>query len=208
MVVFDDTAIEPQRHFIDWYNTEITKIIQDVDPRLHVNTVTLTTFWDNIKIGEPVAINVLRYGVALIDTGYFEPLQMLLRKGKIRPTDEAVWNALTRAPGHLVRSTSRILGGLVDLYWVMIDSAHAALMKYGRVPPSPEHVEPLLRNTFVDKGLLDKKYVGYYNEVWKTSKAIIHGEVLRVSGVDYDRYRQFAEEFSSKMEELVKKKKD
>jgi len=207
LIIFDDTSLEPRRTFVDWYNTEITKIIQSIDPRIHVNTVTLSTFWDNVRSGEPVVINVLRYGIALVDTGFFEPLQMLLRKGKIRPTDEAVWNAMTRAPGHLVRSTSRVLGAVIDLYWVMIDSAHAALMKYGQVPPSPEYLEPLLKSTFVDKKMMDKKFISYYHEVWKTSKAVIHGELLRLSGIDYDRYLRYAEEFQAKMEEIIKKKK-
>jgi len=206
LIIFDDTSLQPTRRFIDWYNTEITKVIQNVDPRLHVNTVTLTTFWENVKVGEPVAINVLRYGISLIDTGFFEPLQLLLRRGRIRPTEEAIWNALTRVPGHLTRSTARILGAVVDLYWVMIDSAHAALMSYGLVPPSPEHVARMLKSVFVDKGIIPKKYLKYYDEVWKTSKAIIHGEVLRVSGIDYDRYRQMAEEFKAEMEKIVRKK--
>jgi len=207
LVIMDDTAITPSRKFVDWYNLELANLIRKSDPRIHINTVTLTAFWENVKTGEPVVINVLRYGIPLIDTGYFEPLQYLLRNGRIRPTDEAVYNALTRSPWHLTRANARILSSIVDLYWVMIDAAHAALMKHGAVPPSPEHVEKLLISTFVDKKLLDKKYVGYYRELWYASKAIIHGELLRGSGADFDRYRMMAEEFHGKMKELVEKKK-
>jgi len=207
LVIMDDTAITPSRKFVDWYNIELANLIRKSDPRLHVNTVTLTTFWENIKVGEPVAINVLRYGLPLIDTGYYEPLQYLLRNGRIKPTEEAIYNALTRSPWHLTRANSRILSSIIDLYWVMIDSAHAALMKYGVVPPSPEHVEKLLISTFVDNKKLDKKYVSYYHELWSASKAVIHGELLKTSGSDFDRYRLMAEEFHGKMKELVEKKK-
>ncbi len=206
LVVVDDTSITPDRKFIDWYNIELANLIRKSDPRLHVTTVTLTTFWENILIGEPVVINVLRYGVALIDTGYFEPLQFLLAAGRIRPTKEAIYNALTRAPWHFTRANSRILAGIVDLYWVMIDSAHAALMAYGKVPPSPEHIERMLMDTFVSRKMLKKKYVNYYREIWQTSKAVVHGEILRGNGVDFDRYREMAEDFESKMKDLVKRK--
>jgi predicted nucleotidyltransferase/uncharacterized protein (UPF0332 family) len=206
MVVVDDTALMPTRTFIDWYNMEIAKLIQKIDPRLHVNNVTLTTFWENVKVGEPVVINVLRYGVSLIDTGFFEPIQMLLRQGRIRPTEEAIYNALTRVPGHLLRATGRMLGAVVDFYWAMIDSAHAALMKYGKVPPSPEHVEKMLVDTFVYKKMLDKKYINYYTEIWKTSKAIIHGELLRIGGTDFDRYKFMTEDFENQMRKLIEKK--
>ncbi len=206
LIIVDDTSISPTRKFIDWYNLELANLIRKSDPRLHVTSVTLTTFWENILIGEPVAINVLRYGVPLIDTGYFEPLQFLLAAGRIRPSKEAIYNALTRSPWHLTRANSRILAGITDLYWVMIDSAHAALMAYGQVPPSPEHIEKMLMDAFVSKKLLHKKYVNYYREIWKTAKAIVHGEILRGSGADFDRYRQMAEEFEGKMKALVEKK--
>lgn len=206
LIIVDDTSVTPTRKFIDWYNVELANLLKKSDPRLHVTTVTLSTFWENVLIGEPVVINVLRYGVPLIDTGYFEPLQFLLAAGRIRPTKEAIYNALTRAPWHLVRANSRILAGITDLYWVMIDSAHAALMAYGKVPPSPEHIEKMLIETFVNKKLLHRKYVSYYREVWKTAKAIVHGEILKGSGIDFDRYRRMAEEFEGKMKELVKRR--
>ncbi|MCM8765101.1 MAG: nucleotidyltransferase domain-containing protein, partial [Candidatus Omnitrophica bacterium] len=202
LIIIDDTSITPSRKFIDWYNVELANLVRKSDPRLHITTVTLTTFWENILIGEPVAINVLRYGVPLIDTGYFEPLQFLLAAGRIRPSKEAIYNAITRAPWHMTRANSRILAGITDLYWVMIDSAHAALMSYGVVPPSPEHIEKMLTETFVSKKMLNSKYVNYYREIWKTAKAIIHGEIIRGSGMDFDRYRMMAEEFEGKMKEI------
>lgn len=205
LIVVDDTTVTPSQKFIDWYNVEIAQLVRKSDPRLHITTVTLTTFWENILVGEPVAINVLRNGIPLIDTGYFEPLQFLLMAGRIRPSKEAVYNAITRAPWHRARANARILTGITDLYWVMVDSAHAALMAHGKVPPSPEHVERMLQETFVAKKLLHKKYVNYYGEIWKTSKAIIHGEIRKGNGVDFDRYRMMAEEFETIMKKLVEK---
>lgn len=207
MIVVDDTTLTPTRRFIDWYNTEIITLVQHTDPRLHITTVTLTTFWENVKVGEPVAINILRYGVSLVDTGFFEPIQILLKQGRIRPTEEAIENALMRVPGHIIRAKGRMLAAVVDFYWAMIDSAHAALMKHNVVPPSPEHVERLLNETFVSKGQLKSKYVNFFHELWQTSKAIVHGEVTRLGGADYDGFERMTEEFEKEMRRLIEKRK-
>ncbi len=206
LVIFDDTKVTPMRRFIDFYNSKIFELIQDIDPKLHVNTVTLSTFWENVKVGEPVAINVLRHGLALIDSGFFEPLQVLLRKGRIRPTPEAIYNCVERVPGHMTRANSRMLATVIDYYWVVLDAAHAALMAYGKVPPSPEHVYQMLVETFVKPGVIKQKHANYFRELWETAKAIVHGELLKISGVDLDRYRDMAEEFGGIMKNLVKKK--
>jgi predicted nucleotidyltransferase len=207
LIILDDTTITPNRKFIDWYNVELANIIRKHDPRLHVTTVTLTTFWENVRVGEPIVINVLRYGIPLIDTGYFEPLQFLLQKGRIRPSEEAIYNAITRAPWHLSRANARVLGAVVDFYWTTVDSAHAALMAHGQVPPSPEHIESMLINTLVNHKKLHQKFVNYYHEIWKTAKAIMHGEMVRLAGVDYDSYRVMAEDFEREMKKLVENRK-
>lgn len=203
LVIVDDTTVAPGRKFIEWYNTEMLQILRRNDPRLHLTTITLTTFWENVRVGEPLIINVLRNGVSLIDTGLFEPIQILLQKGRIRPSKEAIHNALTRAPWHLVRANGRVLAAVVDFYWTVVDSAHAALMSYGEVPPSPEHVEPLLNKAFVSKKMLKKSFLNYYKEIREAAKAVMHGEMIRLSGIDYDRYRLMAQDFEGMMKKLV-----
>ena len=107
IIFLDDATIQWDEELIAWYREELTKIISK-NPhknRLHINTVTLSTFWEEFKNGEPVAINIVRYGKSLIDFGgFFEPLKMLLAKGKVKPSPEAIYNALRRAPHHLQRA--------------------------------------------------------------------------------------------------------
>src|SRR3990167_1526954 len=107
IIFVDDATIQWDDELIAWYREELQKIVANNKNRdkLHINTVTLTVFWDEFKSGEPVAINIVRYGKALIDFGgFFEPLKILLAKGKIKPSAEAVYNALRRAPFHLSRA--------------------------------------------------------------------------------------------------------
>ena len=59
--------------------------------KLHITTLKFTSFWEYIRAGDPVGVNILREGMALIDSGFFEPMQQLLIQGKMRPSPEAVW---------------------------------------------------------------------------------------------------------------------
>ena len=143
IVIVDDVLIKWDQELIAWYREELGKLTASLKypKKLHVNTVTLSTFWNELLVGEPVVINVIRYGIPLIDFGgFFEPLKVLLARGRIKPSPEAIYNALRRAPFHMSRSKMHLVGALDAIYWAMVDSAHAALMAAKQVPPSPEHI--------------------------------------------------------------------
>ncbi|MEK6835400.1 MAG: nucleotidyltransferase domain-containing protein, partial [Nanoarchaeota archaeon] len=103
IIIVDDATIQWTQELIAWYREELSKLIAGLryPKKLHINTVTLSTFWKEVLVGEPVVINVIRYGIALIDFGgFFEPLKILLARGQIKPSNEAIYNALKRAPFH------------------------------------------------------------------------------------------------------------
>ena len=204
MIILDDCSIDLTKNFLNWFNVEVANLIKKINHRLHVNTVPLTVFWDNVKAGEPIAINVLRYGVPLIDTGYFEPMQFLLKKGRIKPTYEAISNCMTRAPWHITRANGKMLNAVVDLHWTMVDSAQAALMEAGHVPPSKENIPNALTKTFVKKGKLSKKFVDDFIVVYNIAKKVEHGSLTQILGKDYDNYKKKAESFYKKMKKFVK----
>ena len=155
--------------------------------------------------GEPVVINILRYGEPMIDfAGFFNPLKSLLIKGKIRSTPEAIYSALQRAPVHLARSKLAELSAVEGIYWSMVDSAHAALIAANIPPASPEHVPVDLKQTFVDEKLLKMKYVVWYREVLMLHKKIAHGEIKNLKGVEIDELQDRAEEFLGVMAKLVR----
>ena len=107
IIVIDDVSIKWDQELIAWYREELDKILRrnPYKQSLHINTVKLSTWWEDIMRGDPVLLNVLRYGEAIIDmAGFFFPLKHLLITGKIKPTPEAIYTSLQRAPTHLVRS--------------------------------------------------------------------------------------------------------
>ncbi len=207
LVIIDDITLDLSSEIVQTYRIVIEKTIVATSPRLHVTSLKLTTFWEYIRAGDPVGINILRDGVALLDTGFFDPLHALLLKGRIRPTDESVWTYFTRAPKTIHNSKWHIMQAVLDLYWAVIDSAHAALMKLGETPPSPDHVADLLEKRLANQGLIERKYISTMRNFYTLQKKIVHREIKQISGAEYDKYLKEAQEFVSKMEKFIVNKK-
>tara|TARA_Y100000310_G_C20701467_1_gene830359 strand:+ start:4842 stop:5720 length:879 start_codon:yes stop_codon:yes gene_type:complete len=207
VIIVDDATVKWDQEMIGWYRQELSKLLGEsrYSRKLHVNTVTLTTFWQQVLVGEPVVINVIRYGVALIDFGgFFEPLKMLLAMGKLKPSREAIFTSLNRAPVHLTRAKYNLYGAVEAYYWAMVDASHAALMSVGVTPPSPEHVASLLEERFVKTGHLARKYVRWYREVYTLTHKISRGEVKKVDVKNIEEFRKRADVYVGIMAKLVK----
>jgi predicted nucleotidyltransferase/uncharacterized protein (UPF0332 family) len=208
VVIIDDATIVWDQELIAWYREELDKLLRNnpYSKSLHINTIKLTSWWEDLMRGDPVVLNILRYGESLIDFGgFFEPLKFLLLNGKIKSTPEAIYDCLQRAPQHLARSKISELNSIEGLYWSMVDASHAALISAGLNPASPEHVPSDLKEVFVDKGLLKLKYVMWYRDLLMLHKQIAHGEITELKGVEIDDWQEKAQEFLRVMAELVNK---
>lgn len=203
LVVVDDLMIYMDQEVAEAYRIITEKIVREVSTKLHITSLKLTSFWEYVRAGDPVAINMLRDGAVLIDTGFFEPLQVLLKQGRIRPSAEAIWVYYSRAPATLHNSKWHLLQATLDLYWAVIDAAHATLMKLGETPPTPEHVADILHDKLVARNLLEKKYVDIMRNFYRISKNIVHRELKEVTGDQYEAYYKDAKEFVSRMKEFV-----
>ena len=207
IVIIDDVAVNWDQELIAWYRQELEKLIKNnpYQSSLHINTIKLSTWWEDLMKGDPVVINVLRYGEAMIDlAGFFNPLKYLLIKGKIKSTPEAIYSALQRAPLHIARSKLAELNAIDGLFWSMVDSAHAALIATNVPPASPEHIPGDLKENFVNAGKLKMKYVIWYRDLLVLHKKISHGEVKNLKGIEIDAWQEKAEEFLEVMANLVK----
>jgi predicted nucleotidyltransferase len=206
IIVIDDVAIKWDQELIAWYREELDKLLRKnpYQKSLHINTIKLSTWWEDLLRGDPVIMNVLRYGESMIDfAGFFEPLKFLLLNGKIKSTPEAVYNCLQRAPTHFLRSKASELNAIEGLYWAMVDSSHAALISAGIPPASPEHVPNDLKEVFVDAGKLKMKYVLWYRDLLILHKRITHGEINDLKGVEIDDWQEKTQEFMRVMAGLV-----
>jgi len=206
IVIIDDVSIKWDLELISWYREELGKTVQ-LNPYkrpIHVNTIKLSTWWEDLVRGDPVLINILRNGTPLIDVGsFFLPLQLLLREGKLKPTPEAIYTLLERTPNHLARANTALLAAVDGLYWAMTDSAHAALIAAKVMPSSPEEIPTVLEQYFVKSNLMKSKYVSYYKELHELAKSIIHGNITKISGKTLDDLTEKTEDFVNVMTRLV-----
>jgi len=207
IIIIDDTSIKWDQELIAWYREELEKLLR-INPykkSLHINTIKLSTWWEDLMRGDPVVINILRYGESMIDlAGFFEPLKFLLIKGKIKSTPEAIYSCLQRAPAHLNRSKIAELNCIEGLYWAMVDASHAALIAANISPASPEHIPVDLKEHFVSSGKLKMKYVLEFRDLLILHKKIAHGKVKDLKGVEIDEWQEKTEEFINVMANLVK----
>ncbi len=207
ILIIDDATIKWDQELIAWYREELGKLVQSNPYRktLHINTVRLSTWWTDMVKGDPVVLNVIRYGEALIDLGgFFNPLKVLLEEGKIRATPEAIYNSLQRAPLHLLRSKASMLSSVEGLYWAMVDSAHAALIAAKQFPPSPEHITIMLKKVFVDNNIMKMRYVEWFRDLHSIHKKINHGDINSIKGCFIDEWHDKTVQFVDVMTEIVK----
>jgi len=186
VIIVDDASIKWDREAIAWYQEELKKIVskKDEKERLHINTVTLSSFWENILVGEPASINILRYGIPILDPGFIMPLKFLLYQGRIRPSQEAVYNCAGRVPWHMFRGKIKILGAIGDFYWA-----------------------ELLEKVFVANKKLDKQYVDWYREMYSLAHSIKNNETSNLPGRAYDLWLKRSEEFTNMMMKLLESEK-
>lgn len=206
IILTDDVSVKWDSELIAWYREELGKIVQ-LNPyrkSLHINTVKLSTWWEDMLRGDPIIINVIRFGESLIDYGaFFEPLKVLLQEGKIKPTPESIFTLLQRTPEHMARTRMSMLGALDGLYWAMVDSSHAALIAAKVMPPSPEHIPSILQEQFVDNKMLKSRYVDDFKQVYSIAKEVVHGKRTSITGKEIDELTEKTNNFVEVMAKLV-----
>lgn len=209
VILVDDASIKWDGEAIAWYQEELKKIVskETEGDKLHINTVTLSSFWENVTIGEPAAINILRYGIPVLDPGFVMPLKFLLYQGRIRPSQEAIYNCAGRVPWHIFRGKIKLLGAIGDFYWAFVDAAHAPLMQAGHTPPSPEHVAALLEKVFVQHKKIEQKYADWMREIYELAHRIKNNEIPSLPGRTYDVWLKRTEEFTQVMAKLLETEK-
>ncbi|MBT3463739.1 nucleotidyltransferase domain-containing protein [archaeon] len=205
LVIMDDISVEVTKEFVQTYRIIVQNLVAKISTKLHITTFKLTSFWELLRKGDPIAINILRDGVPIIDTELFRPMQVLLYQGRIKPSKEALWAYLYKSTQTMQNSRLHLIKATIDLYWAVIDAAESALMTVHAIPPSPEHVAELMHEKLVKTNLLDKKYVDLVMDFYVINKQIETREIKFVTGKDYDKYFKKAEEFIGAIKILVNK---
>ena len=201
-VVLDDTMTKGSED-LEKVNSQLYLIAHELKD-LHIQTATLTEFWDWARVGHPMVYNFIKEGVAIYDTGFFEPIKNLLNMGRIPATREAIENYMEGAPKKLMRAkTVKLLMLAEDAYYAMLNSAQAVLMFMGLPPPVPNKAYEEVKVNLVEPGILEPEYAEWLKEIIDIRKKIEHKEIMDVEGKFVDEWLAKAEKFVDKMFSLL-----
>ena len=203
LIITDDVSFELTQELVESYRIISEKTLAQIDSRFVITTMKLSSFWEHVRSGDPITINLIREGADLLDTGFFEPLQFLLEKGRIKPTEESVWSYFYKCPQTLQNSKDHLLGASLDLYWAASNISHAALMTQGIVPPSPKHLRDFIDKHLVQKGKLDAKYLSTMEALYKLSRMITHQQISEIQGSKYDQFQRATQEYVDVLTRVV-----
>ena len=148
LIILDNVSVFVSPQLRESYQIIVNKLSQEISQKLHIMTLNLSDAWDMARHGDPLFINILRYGVPLFDKNIIEPMQYLLEIGKIRPTTESVINFKARAQTLLEECDKHLENCYFDLYYSLVDATHSLLMAYEVTPPSPKEMPKLILHTF------------------------------------------------------------
>jgi len=106
---------------------------------VNLQVYILTDFWESLREGDAIILNLLRDAVPLYDKGMFAPWKQLLRTGRIRPSLELAEQYRNSAHYALDQVKKKIREiGEEWLYYSMLNYAQAALVLTGQMPPAPQ----------------------------------------------------------------------
>lgn len=202
-VILDDMSYDIHKGEVENYMHKMKDLIKKISEDIQVHTLKLSKYWNLTREMKPEHIEYLRDGYAVYDVGFFEPLQTLLFKGRVKPSYESMGIYFIRAPETLKKSKDHIKQAVMDLYWAVMDSAQAALMRHGELSPTPAHTSEMLEKVFVEENLLERKYLGTADKFYHITKGIEHNQIQEITGKQFDDYFKEAIEFVKRMRKLM-----
>ena len=163
----------------------------------------LTEFWDSLRKGEPLAIEAVRNGEPVYDTGIFMPAKRLLQRGKIKATRESVKKRLKMGAAGYKKAEKSLKQSIPHkLEQVMANAGQAPIMLVGKNPPPKEKVPETLEEMFVEKDMLEEEYVDIAQELYDFGdKGEKNSE--EVTGAEVEEHLGKADDFVRRMHKLV-----
>jgi len=171
---------------------------------LNCDVVLASAVWSGLKSKDDSIVGLMRDSLVVYDNGFFLPCQELLVTGKIRPSKESVRVYFVKAENSVKSSGGRVDRAVLDLYWAVIDSAHAAVMIAGITPPSPKDLAETIKRDLVKRNLVHKRCGDIVDKFYNIAKRIMHKEIFGVSGREFDELLADADFFIKEMDEFVK----
>lgn len=209
LVILDNVSVFVTPELRESYNIITQRLSKEyAQDKVHLMTLNLSDFWDLSRKGDPLLISILRTGQILFDRDLVDPMQYLLEIGKIRPSKETVINYLVRSENLYEEHKNHLYEAVLDLYYAVVDSAHALLMSKQIMPEGPKHIPELFEKHFESSKL--KKHLPLLQELYNLAKDIEHKNLDSFKGSNYDklekRVQKLLQEFSVETRENLQRK--
>lgn len=201
-VILDDTATKGSED-LEKVNTQLYLIAHELKD-LHVQTTTLTEFWNWIKMGSPELVNYLRYGLAIYDTGFIKPVQRMLQMGLIPPSEEAISLKAKAAEARYKKIKIDIKTMIFELRYTAMDIVQAVVMYYYKKQPDYKAAPEFLKKLIKDKKL-EKEYLEKFKELDQLWKDIDHKVIKEVSIEHLKKALKLAKELIDRFKKLLPK---
>lgn len=170
---------------------------------LDFNIMLASDLWRHYKERNFQVIDMLRRSYVVQDIGFMRPLMELFLTGRLRPTKEARNTYFVKAEKSFKNSQERVNNAVIDIYWAVIDAAHAAVMMTGITPPSPKELAEKVRTELVERNLLHKRCAEIVENIYDVAKELLHKKRWEVTGKEFDRYYEDAEFFIQEATEFI-----
>lgn len=201
-VVLDDTATKSSAD-LSKINTHLYLIAHELKD-LHIQTTTLTEFWQWMKLGSPELVNFLRYSLLIYDTGFIKPVKRMLEMGLIPPSEEAIKLKARASHARLKKIKLDMKSMIFELRYTALDICQAVVMHHYKKQPDAKAMPGFLKKLVKDKKL-EATYVKRFEQLNKLWKDLDHGKVKSVNGAYLDRALKLAAEISVRMNKLLPK---
>jgi uncharacterized protein (UPF0332 family) len=204
VVVIDDFNSTVLDQTVDDIKMAASELAYSSRLGLKCDAILVSSLWEGMKSRDDGVMALVRDTLVVYDNGFFIPLQDLLVTGKIRPSKESVKVYFVKAERSIKSSSEHVSKAILDLYWAVTDSAHAAVMVAGITPPSPKELAETLKRELVARNLVHRRCADIVDSFYDVAKRVMHKEVFEISGREFDSYLADADFFIKEMDDFVK----
>jgi len=206
LVILDDTKLRKDvpDEAKNKIRKKVTDLAKETDDRITIQYFPfLTEFWDSLRKGEPLAIEAVRNGKPVYDTGLFMPAKRLLERGKITGTQESVKKRLKMGAAGYKKAEKNFRSSIPHkLEQAMANAGQAPIMLAGKKPPAKENVPSVLEEMFVEKDMLEQEFVEKAQDIYDFGD-LGEKDPEKVTGQAVEDHMQMTDEFVRRMHKLV-----
>jgi len=213
-VVIDDTDVkrmprlellEKLRGIIYDYIREATALA-GVKNILNVQVSLLTDFWQRVRDVEPVAFTFIRDGIPLYDRGTFIPWKLLLKMGRIKPSQEAIDLYMKQGEQTEDFVKRRLIDAMVDTYYGVVTPTQAMVMLAGEGPEVPKNLVSQVKNIFVEREkIMNESDLKTLKKAVHLFKQYEYGKLKNFSGKEVDQFMIEMKAYNKMLSNLRKK---